>query len=260
MKGILYYFSGTGNTKWVADRFKEKFQLYNVDIDLVHIQSAEDKKIEEYDFVIIGFPVYWKLPPKIVTDFLNKLNGTKKNKKAIVYCTQGALSSSASYFAAGYLKKKGYVPSIQISIKMPNNFYFFVGKKYSENEIKNLLTFADKKIENIVENFMNEKKVKESSSLIKLQFSKVMHNIFKGRIPRLSKNISSTKDCDKCGLCLRNCPQGNITFEDGHAIFHSKCILCLRCIYICPINAIRYKGKKIDQIQRNVIKALNLNK
>ncbi|WP_242866417.1 hypothetical protein [Clostridium ljungdahlii] len=46
MKGILYYFSGTGNTKWVADRFKEKFQFYNVDIDLAYIQAVEEREIK----------------------------------------------------------------------------------------------------------------------------------------------------------------------------------------------------------------------
>jgi len=260
MNGILYYFSGTGNTKWVADRFKEKFQFYNIDIDLAYIQSVEDREIKKYDFIIIGFPVYWKLPPKIVTDFLNKMNNTKQNMRVIVYSTQAASSSSAPCFIAGYLKKKGYVPSIQISIKMPNNFYFFIGKKYNQSEIKNLLTSADKKITNVVENFIKGRTVKESNSLIRLKFSKVLHSVFKGRVPKLSKNISSTKDCVKCGLCLRNCPQGNITFEDGCAVFHSKCNLCLRCIHICPINAIRYKGKKIDQTQKNIIQVLELNK
>ncbi|AZV55186.1 EFR1 family ferrodoxin [Clostridium sp. AWRP] len=260
MKGILYYFSGTGNTKWVADRFKEKFQFYNIDIDLAYIQSVEERKIEKYDFIIIGFPVHWKLPPKIVTNFLNRLNNTKENTRAIVYSTQGASSSSASCFVAGCLKKKGYVPDIQVSIKMPNNFYFFIGKKYNESEIENLLVSVDKKITNIVESFIKGRIVKESNSLIRLQFSKVLHSVFKGRVPKLSRNISSTKDCVKCGLCLRNCPQGNITFENGHAVFHSKCILCLRCIHICPINAIRYRGKKIEQTQKNIIQVLDLNK
>lgn len=260
MKGALYYFSGTGNTKWVADRFKENFALDNINIDLVNIESVEDNKLKEYDFFIIGSPVYAEFPPKIVTDFLNKFDDSKKKVKIIVYSTQAASSSSAPCFMAKCLRKKGYLPLIQISIKMPNNYYFFVGKKPDKNEIKELLLKANKKVKDVVKNFINEEPVIETASFIRIQFNKVIYNIFKSRIPKLSKNISSTKECGKCGLCLRNCPQGNITFEEGRAIFHSKCILCLKCIYICPINAVRYKGKKIEQTQKDIIRVLDLNR
>ncbi|MFL0197045.1 EFR1 family ferrodoxin [Clostridium sp. WILCCON 0269] len=260
MKGVLYYFSGTGNTKWVADRFKENFKSYNIDIDLVDMQHLEDKQLKKCDFVIIGSPVYVEFPPKIVKDFLNKLDFLKEGKRVIIYSTQASASSSVPYSIAKCLKKRGYLISVQVSIKMPNNYYFFIGKKPSKDEVNNLLMKADEKVKHSIENFVKNKKIKENTFFVRLEFNKIAHNIFKSVIPRLSKNINSTKDCDKCGLCLRNCPQGNITFEGGRAIFHSKCILCLRCIHICPINAIRYKNKKIDQTQKNIIKVLDLNK
>lgn len=260
MRGILYYFSGTGNTKWVADRFKENFELYNIDVDLIDIQYIEDREVKKCDFIIIGSPVHVEFPPKVVRDFLNKLDSLKKNKRAIIYCTQAAESSSACCFMAKCLKKKGYIISAQISVKMPNNYYFSIGKKPTKNEIENLLIKADKKTKNTIENFIKNKTIRENTFFVKFQLDKITYCVFKNMIPKLSKNIYATKECNKCGLCLRNCPQGNITFEGGRAIFHSKCILCLRCIHICPINAIRYKNKKIDQTQKNIIKVLNLNK
>lgn len=265
MRGILYYFSGTGNTKWVADRFKENFRLYNSDVDLMDIQYVEediqDEQLSNYDFIIIGSPVHVEFPPKIVKDFLDKFNSLKKMKRVIIYCTQASESSSACCFIAKCLKKKkGYTISAQINVKMPNNYYFFIGKKPTKNEIEDLLISANQKVKNTVENFIKSKIIKENTFFIKFELSKILYSVFKNMIPRLSRNIYSTRECNKCGLCLRNCPQGNITFEGGHAVFHSKCILCLRCIHICPINVIRYKNKKIDQTQKNIIKVLNLNK
>ena len=81
-----------------------------------------------------------------VRDFLNKLDSLKKSKRAIIYCTQASESSSACYFIAKCLGKKGYIISAQIRVKMPNNCYFFIGKKPTEKEIKNILIKADKKI------------------------------------------------------------------------------------------------------------------
>lgn len=260
MKGVLYYFSGTGNTKWVADRFKKIFKSYNVDIDLVNMESGESQNLKKFDFLIVGSSVYAELPPKIVDDFLNRLNIVKKNMKTIVYSTQAAKSSAASCLMAKKLKKKGFNIVIQSSIRMPNNYHFSVGKKPDISEVKALLIESEKKIKYIVENFMKEIEIKETNSEVRAVFGKLCNKAFKSAIPKISKNISSTKDCGKCGLCLRNCPKNNITFENGHAVFHSKCILCLRCLHICPINAIRYKGKKIDQTQKDIIKSLDLNK
>jgi ferredoxin len=260
MKGVLYYFSGTGNTKWVADRFKEDFAFYNIDVDLFDMQFLENKKSENYDFLIIGSPVYAEFPPKIVTDFLSEIDDLKRRMKAVVYSTQAASSSSVPGFISKCLVKKGYMPVIQISIKMPNNFYFVKGKKPDKNTIEKLLLKADEKVKGVVKSFVEGKSTIETVPFIRFEFNKIIYSMFKNRIPKLSKNISSTEDCGKCGLCLRNCPESNITFEGGHAIFHSKCILCLRCIHICPINAVRYKGEKIDQTQKNIMKTLDLNR
>lgn len=166
MRGILYYFSGTGNTKWVADRFKENFEPYNIDVDLIDIQYIEDKEVKKCDFIIIGSPVHVEFPPKVVRDFLNKLDSLKESKRAIIYCTQAAESSSACCFMAKCLKKKGYIISAQISVKMPNNYYFSIGKKPTKNEIENLLIKADKKTKNIIENFIKNKTIKENTFLL----------------------------------------------------------------------------------------------
>ncbi|MFU0784621.1 EFR1 family ferrodoxin [Clostridium sp.] len=263
MNGVLYYFSGTGNTKWVADKFKVAFKSYNIDLKLINIEDKEKVKNQaskKCDFIVVGSPVHAEFPPKIMCDFLNKLKFQDKNIKAIVYSTQGGKSSACSRFMSKCLRKKGYKVLEQICIKMPNNYYFSVGKKPSKNSIKILLSNAEKKIQYIVKNFIENKYIIESNNELRLQFSKILCNFFRKSIPKISKNIASTKDCNKCGLCLMNCPQNNITFENGYAIFHSKCILCMRCIHICPINAITYKNKSVEQTQKDIMKSLDIHK
>lgn len=260
MKGVLYYFSGTGNTKWIADRFKESFKSYNINIDLVSIESIEQVNIKPYNFIIIGFPVHAEVAPKIVDDFLNKLPKEDNRARIIVYSTQGAKSAAAVSIISKKLEQKGYKVTIQSHIRMINNYYFAIGTQPTKDQELRILEDAVKKVRNLTRCFIENKHLKECNSLLRRTIGRFLANIYKSIMPKLSKNISSTKECSKCGLCLRNCPNGNITFENGHAIFHSKCMLCLRCIYICPNNAIRYKGKKINQIQKERVKNLNLNK
>ena len=58
MKGILFYFSGTGNTKWVADRIKERFEFYGSKLEMSNIELNEENNIEDYEFLIFGMPIH----------------------------------------------------------------------------------------------------------------------------------------------------------------------------------------------------------
>jgi ferredoxin len=51
-------------------------------------------------------------------------------------------------------------------------------------------------------------------------------------------SISSSKDCNQCGLCMRNCPKKNIRMLNGSPKFGFDCMWCLKCIYACPRNAL----------------------
>lgn len=52
-----------------------------------------------------------------------------------------------------------------------------------------------------------------------------------------SKTFKADENCNNCGICIQNCPVGNITLN-GKITFHSKCILCATCELSCPQDAI----------------------
>ena len=139
---------------------------------------------------------------------------------------------------------------------MPNNYFFSFGKEPSESRIKELIERAEMKIENLAQRFIEGKRSIKSVFPMRIGISKIMGRQFFKLLPKMSNNLTSTSGCSKCGMCLRNCPKGNITFEERHAIFHSNCMMCVRCIHICPTNGIRYKGKKIHQTQKKLITSL----
>ena len=193
MKGILYYFSGTGNTKWIADRFKDSFGLNSIDLHLVNIESVEQVNIKCYDFIIIGSPVYAEVSPKIVDDFLKRLPQPKKIIKAIVYSTQGAKSAAATSIISKSLQCKGFKVVIQSNIKMPNNYYFATGKQPTVNEQKEMLENADKKVRDLTKYFLENKHLKESVFFIRILLAKISRRTFRRILPKLSKNITSTE-------------------------------------------------------------------
>lgn len=258
MKGILYYFSGTGNTKWLAMKLSHSLKQYDMDLDLKSIEDEGKVSLRGYCFLAIGTPIYAELEPKLVEDFIRSLPKTEVNVKCILYSTQGGNSCSALKRLSKILRAKGYNVVIEAMIKMPNNYFFSVGKIPTSDDIKNTLKNAEEKVNKLAKDFYENKTVLVNNFAIRDKLGILAGNAYRKAIPKLAKNITATDRCNKCGICLRNCPKSNITFENGRAVFHSNCILCLRCIFLCPENAIVYKGKSIIQTQKEIIKNLEL--
>lgn len=256
MKGILFYFSGTGNTKWVADKFKERFNFYGNQLDLINIEKDPSYDLSGYDFMIIGTSIYAGCGPKVMDEFIDNIRINDSNMRCILYSTQGAKTCAATSIYGDILKSKGYDVFIKAMIQMPNNYYFSRQKQADNVQNNAVLESASEKIKELTSDFIQNNSVNESTGKIGSWLGKFSGKLFKKWLPKISENLTSTDECTKCGYCFNNCPAGNITFENGRAVFHSKCIMCLRCIHGCHVNAIRYKGQKIEQTQKEMIKDL----
>ena len=55
----------------------------------------------------------------------------------------------------------------------------------------------------------------------------------------IGRGFSATDACVGCGLCARNCPQGNIRMEGGKPVFGKQCVICMACAFSCPKDAVR---------------------
>ena len=70
---MIYYFSGTGNSRWVAKKIGKKL---NEDVvNIIDINKSDDIHVKEGE--IIGFvcPTYAWLPAEIMLNFIKELNG-----------------------------------------------------------------------------------------------------------------------------------------------------------------------------------------
>ena len=51
------------------------------------------------------------------------------------------------------------------------------------------------------------------------------------------------KDCLQCGMCMKACAQNVHSIKDGvHHVDFQKCLLCKKCIEVCPTNALLESG------------------
>lgn len=42
-----------------------------------------------------------------------------------------------------------------------------------------------------------------------------------------------------CQKCIKDCPVHNIKLKNNRIVFSHKCVMCMRCSFYCPSNAIK---------------------
>ncbi len=56
-------------------------------------------------------------------------------------------------------------------------------------------------------------------------------------LPQMPVTPMVTDACGGCGMCARKCPTGAIPLQNPRSTEAARCILCMRCIAICPRKA-----------------------
>jgi len=254
---MVFYFSGTGNSYYIAGKLAER-----LGDRLVPIAREMDRRQNEYRYEInageaVGFvfPVYAWMPPKIVTDFIDRLRFSGSGKKYIFAAAVcGDDAGNAIDVLAKHLRNSGLQLDCCFSVIMPNNYVVLFDVDSKETE-KNKLEAAEKTIDRIAEAVSGRK-----SGIFEVR---------KGAFPGLKTKLIGTmfnkygtgtgdffanEKCTGCRICEKICSLGNITVK-GKPEWGSSCAKCLACLHYCPVRAIQHgKGtvKKGRYVNPNV--------
>ncbi len=89
MNIAVIYFSATGNTGKIAKTISEYLKSHeDVNIEEIDITSysSRDKeiKLDKYEGVFFGFPIYALRAPKLLRDWLKTLEGKNKMERIVL--------------------------------------------------------------------------------------------------------------------------------------------------------------------------------
>jgi len=242
MKILILYHSGAGNTKMLSEIIFERINKeFEVEID--HIDKKYDNKyLQEFDLIILGFPTHHAAPSLSITEFVNKLDRFKKTVKAFIFTTYGLYTGNSLRIFAKMLNEK--------NVKVL--FY----EKFRSPATDGVLLFSDKlkfmfrfesKITNKLNRFIN--KINNFKNLTRnkippYEWYVPLNNIIKPfgikYYEKLKNSMEIIPDkCTNCNLCVSVCERNAWEASEPVPVFKAEnCEFCLECVHKCPTEAI----------------------
>ncbi|MCI1208612.1 MAG: EFR1 family ferrodoxin [Treponema sp.] len=243
----IYWFSGTGNSLFVAKKIKEKLESLGYRCSLIPLEMIKDVKIPEKTTIGIVVPVAMQSTYPLVWDFLRRLPDVTAAQLFLVD-TLGAYSGGIKGPVKKIVRQKGFTPIGAVEIIMPNLFL----KKTEDKRDKKKIEEAERSINSFCERLHENKARWHDIPVYSTLLSSIYNNQKKAEkwIKMFPKKV--TDKCINCGICIELCPKNCIDPNSKHIKEDSsECILCQRCLEYCPRNAIELKGHRF--IKNNLI-------
>ena len=242
---MIYYFSGTGNTRWVAEQVSRAcgLALRNV-ADCLDDVAAPVGNLWTEGILGLAFPIYGWTIPKVAEAFIRSLPRAEAPAPNYVFAllTCGDDIGRAHERLAMLLAEKGYELSAVWSFSMPNTYiglpFFDVdNEELAARKIKS----TQEKLPRVAQQILcREKGVVD---VVPGSFSRWKSGWLRQFFYRFwvgPKMFSTRHRCTACQRCEKVCPLHNIKVErpETGPKWGRQCTFCLACYHVCPISNI----------------------
>ena len=248
---VIYYFSGTGNARNVAKWFASEAEARQMPVEVNDLAMIDRKHIQKPpQGALIGFisPTHGFNYPPVTMYFIFRFPRSRGNRVFLMNTRAGlklskwfvpGLSGIALWLSSLVLLLKGYRIVGLRSIDLPSN-WISIHPGVKEAVVESIYTHCKKKTTAFASKILDGKKVYTAFRDIiqDLLISPItIGYFFMGRF-LFAKTFYANKDCDKCDICIKNCPVSAILTVDNRPFWSYRCESCMRCMNNCPKRAI----------------------
>lgn len=243
---MIFYFSGTGNTRWAAKELAQATgeQLFFIPEEMKGSCEYTLKEGERIGFV---FPTHGWQPPRIVRNFIKRLKiSSAQGHYCYALTTCGDSIGKTMAILNSDLRKAGLpVATSLFSLVMPES-YVCLPFMYTDSPEKEQAKIATAKEQLAIYSDMIAGRRADEIHIKKGPAPWTMSHIvgsYFNRFMVTDKKFSVDPEvCIHCGKCEQACPTGDLVMKDALPTWRhdGSCTCCLACYHHCPKHAINY--------------------
>ncbi|MFN2351341.1 MAG: EFR1 family ferrodoxin [Kiritimatiellia bacterium] len=237
----IYWFSGTGNSLWLARSLGEILG----ESELISIAAGVWRGRPAPARAIVVYPAYATRLPKIVQGFLREA--------PLDQATDLHLVANFALWRAGSLEvgrrlllRRGLRVRGGFGIRMPNN-YTPLGEAAAPAKQQRLFEQAGKRLQEVASVIRDPARQAWESNVLIGRFWAMLCPLMNALDQGEDRKFNSDERCNGCGLCARICPVENIIIRDKLPVWQGHCEMCFRCLQYCPQESIQFQRSTIGR-------------
>jgi ferredoxin len=247
----LVVWSGTGNTRHVADRIAREARLQGAAAHISPVTSVREERVPGRMLLGLlapthGFTAPWPIVKAALT--LPKVRGID----AFVLVTRGGTRMAGRNFA-GFEGTAAYLPAAVLAVRgarirgagaidMPLNWTVVV-PSFDDDGVAAIVERGDAQVDAFAGRLLAGETVFRGVAQLLLGILILPLSIGYMLIARLllAKMFFADERCTSCGTCEKHCPQGAVRLEgrQRRPYWTYDCQNCMRCMSGCPTQAIQ---------------------
>ena len=242
---MIFYFSGTGNTRWVAEQIAKGIGEALVSIPDMIREGRYEFELREGERIGFCFPTHGWQVPRICRNFIRQLS--LKNKTSTTFCwgltTCGDNTGETMTILNKELQAIGLQAETVFSVVMPESYVCLPFMKTDpEDRERWKIENAERQLYHIISIIKDCKRGIEEleKGTTPRLYSYVIGAYFNARMVTDKKFMVDPDVCIQCGKCAKICPVDNIKGTPPKWIHNGRCTCCLACYHYCPTHAINY--------------------
>ena len=241
---MIFYFTGTGNSLYIAKRIAELAGDTLVSMN-DRIKRNDRQPVPAENRLVFVVPTYgWRIP-RIVEQWIWTTQFTGAKQAWFVMNCGGEIGNAARYIRR-LCGQKGFTYMGTAQVVMPEN-YIAMFNAPEEAEARKIVEHAVPVIDAAARQIVNgEAFPAPRNNLFDRFMSSAVNPIFY-RFCVKADAFYAGSNCISCGNCVELCPLNNILLKDGRPVWGKACTHCMACICHCPVEAIEYGKKSVGK-------------
>ena len=256
---MIFYFTGTGNTRWAAQLLAEA-----TDDELHYIPDELDNTKLHYELkdgerLGFCFPTHGWQPPHIVREFIRRSTFIVQHSTYIYALTTcGDNMGYAMRIFEKELRQKGLHTDARFAIVMPeSNVCFSFLHLDTDEKARQKVDAARQRMIHICKIITERQRDIEElvKGAIPFTYTYVIGDYYNKHLITDKKFWVDEEICIQCGLCQKLCPVDDIKGTPPVWQHNGRCTNCLACYHHCPSHAIHWGNMKRGQYLLNKLLA-----